>query len=351
MKRLYHWCISSPNEVLFRDEEDIKVGVNCYALTLFHTGSDSLSDSFMSNHIHTMIFTNDIRKFGCSMKSRYSIYFQNKYHTNSICERASVFYSVIDGLRHRIAAISYVNRNGLHHGQSSTAFGYPHSSVNLFYRKELGKTVSDGPLLSGSDIAIHLPRHSSFPDNYMMDRTGMIIRESFTQIQQVEIMYGSARAFLYYMNRLSTDSWKNEQMEDDNGSEPVTLNTVEFNTTNATIEKLHINEQGKCSNNRMTDIEICKIIDRYYVPKYKKESVYHLSESEKKTIANEIYYRYHISGTQIIRCLIILLRKIVSLCHLKHFIPRKSLIAFIITHCIFLSCRGLFLQGTFQSFF
>lgn len=305
MKRLYHWCMSSPDEVLFRDEEDIRVAVNCYALALFHTGSDSLSDSFMSNHIHAMIFTNDIRKFGCSMKSRYSIYFQNKYHTNSICKRTSVFYSVIEGLRHRIAAISYVNRNGLHHGQSSTAFGYPYSSVNLFFKKELGKADTNCSLLPRKDIAIHLPRHSSFPENYMMDKTGMITRESFTQIQQVELMYGSARAFLYYMNRLSTDSWKNEQVEDDNGKEPVTLTTVEFNTTNATIEKLQNNEYGKCSNNRISDIDTCKIIDSYYVPKYSRESVYHLSENEKKMIANDIYYKYHVSKMQIRRCLII----------------------------------------------
>jgi len=295
--------MSAHDEVLFRNEEDIRVGVNCYALSLFMTESESYSDAFMSNHIHFMVNTYDIQNFSLIFKSRYSIYFQHKYKRKHLCKEASTFFTEIDGPRHRLAAINYVNRNGLHHGRCSTALGYEHSSVNCFFKSELGKKNVEHTLLQKNEIMGYLPLHSNLPDNYSMDDSGMFTRESFTQISQVELLYGSPRSFLYLINRPSSEKWDQEQNEDNNGKEPITLSHIEQGATDTPIKILLDNEYGRYDKSKMSDMDVCKIIDNAYLSQYHKKSIYQLDMDEKRKIATSLSYEYRVSHSQIKRCL------------------------------------------------
>lgn len=305
MKRLYHLCISSKDEVLFRCEEDYRVAVNCLALSLFKTETDLLSDSFMSNHLHLALMTKDVVEFARNIQGRYSIYFGRRYGRRNIFRDASSYYLEIEGARHILAALSYVNRNGLHHGQCGTAFGYGHSSVNCFFRSELGKSEKVGVLASRAEMNKYLPRHSEYPDTYVMDKNGMFVRESFVQVSQVEVLFGSPRAFLYYMNRLSSEKWYQEQNDDKNGKMPVTLDIIESGTTNAPIAALLKNEFGKYNKSMMNDMDVCGLVDNDFVPRFGKSSVYQLSTDEKKRIAAVLFREYHISDDQIKRCLVL----------------------------------------------
>ena len=45
MKKTYHLCLSSDDEVMFRDLEDYNRGFNCFALALYMTDSTGLVES------------------------------------------------------------------------------------------------------------------------------------------------------------------------------------------------------------------------------------------------------------------------------------------------------------------
>ena len=57
MRKIYHICLSSHDEVLFRCERDYVIGFNCLAEAAFYTGSKLLADGFMSTHWHTIVQT------------------------------------------------------------------------------------------------------------------------------------------------------------------------------------------------------------------------------------------------------------------------------------------------------
>lgn len=301
MNGMYHLSISSMDGVLFRSEEDYRRGYNCLGLSMFKTNTLLYSDSFMSNHLHLSVVSGDAYGFINNFSMRYKKYFNNKYHRQG-SNKWSVHIVKIEGINHILTAWSYIFRNGLHHGESSTAFDYAYSSVNSIFMKELGKK-EEKIITNRSEIASYLPRYSEFPDTYQMNENGMFTHSSLTQVKEVEMQYLTPRSFLYYMNRLSTEEWRKEQNKDNNGKDPITIELIEHNMINEPISKLLSNEYGRKNNSHKSDLEVCNLIDNIYIPKYRKTSIYDLSKNEKQQIFNELFNDHHIYKEQIHRCL------------------------------------------------
>ncbi len=303
MRRLYHVCYSSGNEPMFRNEEDYRSGVNFLALSIFKTETDLLADSFMSNHVHFVVMTNRINEFVQSFRVYYSIYFNNKYTRNGRLGERSFFRAEIIGHRHQLAAISYVLRNGFHHGLCSLPFGYPYSSVRCYFKEDFGRDGVAPTISSRPDIKTFLPRYSEFPDHYLMDKNGQFIRESFVQIPQVEFMYSTPKAFLYNMTRLSGEKWENEQKLDEQNTPPVTLDMIEYGTGES-LEKMLECEKTKFKKINKTDTELCTIIDTIILSKFRKSSVYCLNHSDKLKALQILTCEMHINEKQAKRCLV-----------------------------------------------
>lgn len=193
MKKLFHLCVSSPKEVLFRSEEDFRRIENCLALALFKTDSKLLADSFMSNHYHLAVQTENSGQFMQSMRIAYNKYFNNKYLRSGILGEPHYFSIELNGIYHILAALSYVFRNALHHGVASTPYEYAHSSVNCIFARQLGKRFPDNILSDKNEIKKHLPPNNALPKGYKMDSNGLILRESYLETSQVELLYGTPR--------------------------------------------------------------------------------------------------------------------------------------------------------------
>lgn len=306
MKELYHLCISSPNEVLFRKEDDINMCLNIIALTAFKTNSLILADSLMSNHIHLVLETDIMKSFILTFKERYFKYFNKSYsvtRSRPIFDDISFFCLKLSGWHHIVTCLSYVLHNGLHHGLASTAFGYKYSSVNEYYKDDLGKqhTVKTS-ILSRSETQAMLPRHSVFPDSYIMNNSGVFTRESFEEIKHVELLYSTPRTFLYYMNRISNKQWIEEQKQDNNNIDPITLMSIE-SCSQEYLTKMMNNERGRYNSNKKTDFDVCKIIDNEMIKRVGAQSVYFLTNDQKDAIANELMNEHIIGKNQIKRCL------------------------------------------------
>ena len=303
MKKTYHLCLSAGDEIMFRDLEDYNRGFNCFALALYKSNSTGLVESFMSNHFHLMIQTEDPKEFMYNMRQPYSKYFNRKYCRNGRLGEKHHFQLEISGLHHHLAAMSYTLRNALHHGVSPIPYAYPHSSVNSIFRKEMGKT-SDERLIPQKSYYKYIGRRAEYPSSYKMNKNGLFLRESVLDIAQVENMFVTPRSFDYYMGRKTSEDWQKEQSKDNLQIPPVRLEDIEAGARMQTLEAMMINENGKGNYRKISDIDLCIEIDQFILPEFGKGSVYLLSDQEKRKIAELLYKKYHINEMQIRRCLV-----------------------------------------------
>ena len=165
MRKTYHICIASHDEVLYRSEADMIRGFNCLAETVLFTESRLLAEGFMSTHRHIIVQTDDPVDFVQRDRYAYSRYFNARYGRSGRLGERQAFITEIEGLVRLLTALNYVNRQGLHHGLVATPFAYPHCSVNSFFQKDFGKSSPDKDKLLPSKFRHrYLTRNVSVPD-------------------------------------------------------------------------------------------------------------------------------------------------------------------------------------------
>ena len=305
MKESYSICFTSHGEVMFRDEADHGMFINILALEGYKTGSEILSDAEMSNHVHINAFTRQPMDFARRTRMAYTKYFNGKYGRKGRMGEKGTYVLRADGFNHQQVLSNYIFRNGLHHCAAATAFGYPFSSIHEMFASDLGWIPQPAVYTSRADIVTFLPRFADFPDSYEMDEHGVFLRRNFMEIRRVEQYYATPRNFLYQMNRLTDESWIEEQKRDGTGT-PITLADVEPGLDKKSIAELLNNEYGRnFSRSRLQDLDVCRLIDRDFLPGYGVPSVYFLTESQKKRIARTLQYDYHLPEKQIQRCLVL----------------------------------------------
>lgn len=304
MKRTYHLCLSAGDEALFRDLEDYNRGFNCFALALYKTDSTGLVESFMSTHAHKLVQTHDPKGLMFNFRNPYAKYFNNKYGRSGRLGEDIHFTLEVVGHHHTIAAASYVLRNALHHGVAPLPYAYPHCSANAIFRKELGKFHKEA-LLPIRSYSRFLGRYAGYPDSYKMTASGVFTRESVLDIPQMESLYGTPRAFNYYMSRKSSEEWEAEQQKDANGLLPINIHNIERGVNMHEDTRMIIFENGKSDYRKISDIELCTELDNLARTRYDRKSVYQLSIKEKQGIAEHLYRVRHLSESQIRRCLVL----------------------------------------------
>ena len=303
MKESYSLCFTSHDEVMFRDEADHGMFINVMAVEAYRTETEILSDAEMSNHVHVNAFSRQPMVFAGRTRMAYTKYFNAKYGRKGRMGEKGTYVLKVDGFNHQLVLNNYIFRNGLHHCAAATAFGYPFSSIREMFSADLGWERPPAVYKSRADIASFLPRFAEFPDSYQRGGDGVFLRRSFMEIRQVELFYVSPRNFLYQMNRLTDDSWTQEQTKDRTGR-PITLADVEPGLDEKSIAQLLDNEYGRNFNRgRMQDMDVCRLIDREILPGYGVPSIYFLSDTQKRRIAGMLKFEFRLPEKQICRCL------------------------------------------------
>lgn len=292
MNYTYHLCRSSHREVMFRSETDLIIGFNYLAVAAFETDSVLLADGFLPTHYHEVARTDDPKALAKRQRYSYTRYFNAKYHRKGSLGEKTCFILKVDGLYHTQALLNYVNRQGLHHGLSATPFGYKHCSANAYFREELGRDLNP-QLIDNWKRHEFLPCNVPVPLSYRMSESGLLLREDIEDTAYVESVYVSPRNFLYQMNRISDEKDITEQVKE-NSSPALTLAAVERGVPAFNPSKAFITEQGRINKSRMTDIELCHIIDdvilpeRYFKPG-QESSIYLLPERVRQDLGNSIW--------------------------------------------------------------
>ena len=292
MRKTVHLCLSSHDEVMYRSEADLIMGFNCLALAVLETESRLLAEGFMTTHHHNLVQTDHYKEVMYRSRYAYARYFNAKYGRKGQLGEKQYFSLEVEGLFHTTAALNYVIRQGLHHGLTSTPFEYPHCSANAFFRKELGR-CGETPLLRDSNRYHYLPKNKSLPaDRYRMSANGLLLREDIIDTAYVEEIYISPRNYLFQMNKVSNERDLDEQRKE-NGAPPITVDLIESGVSDFNAKTAKIFEQGKVDRKRMTDLELCAIVDGQIVPRYLKgsesASIYRLSESKRATICDNLW--------------------------------------------------------------
>ena len=300
MRKIYHVCLSSHEEVMFRSERDYAIGFNCLAEAAFHTGSKLLADGFMSTHWHTIVQTEDPAGFVQKDRYAYTRFFNAAYGRKGRLAEKDAFITEIEGIHRLTAALNYVNRQGLHHGVSATPFGYPHCSVNTYFQEDLGRRVPDEiPLILPERRHRFLTRNTMVPNVCRMGRNGQLLREDIIDAAYVEQIYITPRNYLFQMNRLSDERSLEEQKREQSPTPIITIAVIEKGTTDCDVRGLLTNEQGRINKSMMTDLELCRLIDDFYLPwlsgKRDGVSVYSCSSQERDELFDMLrhdIYRY-----------------------------------------------------------
>lgn len=292
---IYHVCLSSHDEVMFRSPSDIHFGFNCLAIAALSTESRLLADGFMTTHFHALLQTSSLKEVMYRARNAYSRYFNTKYSRSGRLGEKKYFSMEIDGFNHSIAAINYVLRQGLHHGLATTPFEYPYCSVNSYFRHELGKTITP-PLIPKRNRHKYLPSNIRLPLEYRMSADGQLLREDILDVAWVEQNYISPRSFLLNMNRIAdaTDLLKQQK---ENNLPPVTLESIETGVPNFALKEAQAFERERGVRNNMTDLELCAYIDSVLIPKIANNSqsvsIYTVPESKRAELCDWIWRKYN----------------------------------------------------------
>lgn len=321
MKKTYHLCLSSENEVLFRCHEDFIRGINCLCLLARRTGVPLLAYAFMSNHVHLCVRTDSPEKFMRAFRFAYTRYFNSKYgRSGRLCEE-KFFKLEIEGLYHLLTAIAYILRNPMHHGVTSTPFAYPYSSIRALFRRDFGWD-DNVQYLPRKYAYHHIPDHWSLPEDIEMDASGKILPQFAIDVADVEHQFATARTFLYYMNRLSGEKWEKEQTLDAIQCPPISLKDIEKGIAYQDLRTMLNNEHGRSNYNAVTDLQLCHEVDNVVLPSLLKNgtpfhiaaihyksvkslSVYTLTNEDKIRLGHYLSCKYHVSAAQIRRCLVL----------------------------------------------
>lgn len=302
MKNLYHVCITAHNEVLGRNPDDMRAFTNLMALSSYHSDTQIVADSLMSNHAHFVVMSDKPEYFALLLRLSLTKHFNHAHSRTGRLLDKKVFVSKLEGTKHTQMAINYVLRNGLHHGQSETAFAYPYSSCNSLFMTarglELPKLITDR-----AEIRTYFPKNAVIPDSLAVDSQGFAARGTFEELRMAESWYGTPNSYIYNMNRRTTEEWINEQKSDEVQTDPVTLTVIE-NGVNADSEADMLKNEGggRTSVYNKTDMAVCMLVDNEMLCRYHTDSIYRLSAEIRREIAVELIEDCRVGAVQAARC-------------------------------------------------
>ena len=124
---------------------------------------------------------------------------------------------------------------------------------------------------------------------------------------------------MFQMIRKSGSEWEEEQKNERSHSSIITLDQIEPKCFGKDIAKMISNEFGRNDKSKMTDIELCSLVDDNFVTRYCKNpeigkcapSIYMLNPSQRRDVANTIWELSRnreikfVSEDQIKRCILV----------------------------------------------
>ncbi len=307
MKYLYHLCFTSKGEVCCRDTEDYKTMISRIGQAAVTNDANVWAYAVMSNHVHIVVQSDCPQKFIKTLRSSYNQSFNRKYFRDGKLGEEGFFQTELYGTQHIVDALTYVMQNPWHHKIVANPFDYPFSSMGLYFKNRVNVFSPDaGEMLKEPPKCKRfISRYFSLRSKLSYDASGMVRPMSFIESNMVENLFGSYNAFQYLTHRKNYAEWKNAQLSESADVPVVSLQSMEPLLESDDIHKIESGGNKWMKERDLTDIEVCGLVDKYYVPKLKKHSYVDLNLDERERILKDIMVKhpYRVSTTQVLRCI------------------------------------------------
>ncbi len=262
-----------------------------------------LAYAVMSNHVHLIVQTEKESAFIKTLRSSYTQSFNHIYGRHGALGDMGYFALELDGIRHQQDALTYVLQNPWHHQVTDNPFDYPYSTMSLYFRRNNLETPPSSTDMDKTKTLLNRNVIIDAPIKY--SPSGMIIPESFVQTRMVENIFGTYTAFHMLTHRKNYKEWKERQQQESKTSPLVNLHSIEPTLAREQIKDIEENPYRWRRGFRITDMDLCNLIDGQILRKYKCESYTQLMPKDKKSIIEELLaqYPYKVTEEQIHRCL------------------------------------------------
>ncbi len=281
--KLYHVCNLS-DRVIFRGEDDYLVAICRLVACAYATASDIWSYAFMSTHFHLIVRTTDIVAFLRIFKINLSRWHNNKYNAGI---RINVGIRELTDEGAVRVAMNYVLKNPIHHGLVDVAFKYPYSSAHIYFREyiyrdpyysgEFSRKILQIPERLGSTMERKLFGSHKLPKKYLVQDGRLVLPENFVNVSAVCTLYKTVRNYIYNMTKPLDE---------------------EIRMFGADRDSINLRESRVSLFGKLTDIQVCGIIDEYISPK-----TYTQATSDEKAVLSIMLREKGVDSFQIERCL------------------------------------------------
>ncbi len=257
--RVYHLC-NFPTKVIFRNEEDYQIAICRLAACAYSTSTEVWAYAFMSTHFHLVVKSGYINKFIKLFKINIAIWHNKKYINNI---RIDVDKRELLNEGEIKTAVNYVLKNPIHHKIANVAFRYQFSSAYIYFSEQIypmehfeyeriikryKKPFDLTKVIYRTLFASH-----QVPNSYLILDNTSLLPDSFVKVGVIEKLYTNVREFIYNMNKPLKEEL--EMFDSD------ITGKQSDNTSSRYIES------RESLFGKLTDIQVCKIIDDYLYPR------------------------------------------------------------------------------------
>ena len=207
----YHLCTDGLKQsVMFRDNEDYVTGINYLAVCQITVRKiEIIAFCLMSNHLHIVAKGNEsaMKKFIISFKRRYSMWLSRKYKEYKMLHRTACTIKEIDSIEYLKQVIAYVLRNPIAAGINVSPFQYKWSSASCYFSpKDENVRTKDDNSLPAYRLSVNKGRHILKTRTPIFDKItvidgAMADLTSFVKFTEVEDIFKTFRAFMYFMSK------------------------------------------------------------------------------------------------------------------------------------------------------
>ena len=263
---LFHVCTKGlPKALLFSSVDDFRMGMKLIPLCLLGKEAPAIyAFCLMDNHVHFILRGNYC---GClafirTYKWCLSRKFGSMGRPGIFREGGEVLLKEMTDPLYIAQAIAYVLRNPVKAGMHVTPQGYPWSSARLYFsaddREPVGYRRIDS--LSSKERKSITNNYKKLPADWLIDRGGMILPESYVNVRAVEAVYGRPGQFMYWLNKAD-----DKVLELDNGVAAKSRYTYEELETNMNeIIVSHFGKRGLKDLGMQSRAELASIMKRRF---------------------------------------------------------------------------------------
>lgn len=241
---------------MFQDDDDFIAGINRIGLCYLKTGVIIMAYVLMDNHVHFVLYGTMLqcKQFINTYKRLTGIWILNKYGIRDYLRLLPTEIIRIESEESLLNTIAYLDRNPLMAGYKYMHGEYPWGSSRYAFKDISTLTLSKDGFKPISTLTRRKQRELLnskvlFPDEWLINDSGMIHPLSFLNINKLEACYKSPMRYSYFLAK-KLEGIVEQELEHsqklfipDKDLRPIVAEIVRSNFGNKTLQQLDVNER------------------------------------------------------------------------------------------------------------